>query len=182
MARSADAIAAENPTTARAAARTSSADVGADRADAAAALGDDVLDHLRDQAAHQFVRHAASDRGRGTGRAISRRNPPSSGSAVEIVESKQPGAQAVVDVVRVVGDVVGDRARPAPRRRRWLQSARSLRGVVVGDPARHAVLAIAADRRAVGVGQRAVVLDQALQRFPGEVQPVEAGIAPLQWR
>ena len=30
------------------------------------------------------------------------------------------------------------------------------------------------------VAQRAVVLDQALQRLPGQIEAVEAGIAPLQ--
>ena len=32
------------------------------------------------------------------------------------------------------------------------------------------------------VGERAVVLDQAFERFPGQVEPVEIGIAPLQRR
>ena len=32
---------------------------------------------------------------------------------------------------------------------------------------------IAAERRAVAIGERTVVLDQAFQRLPGEVQPVE---------
>ena len=52
--------------------------------------------------------------------------------------------------------------------------------VVFEDRARHAARRVARDRLPVGVEQRAVVLDQALQRLPGQVQPVELGIAPLQ--
>ena len=40
--------------------------------------------------------------------------------------------------------------------------------------------AIALDRPAGAVGERAVVLDQAFQRLPGEIEPVEVGVAPLQ--
>ena len=42
------------------------------------------------------------------------------------------------------------------------------------------MLAVAADRRAGSLGQRAVVLDDAFQRFPGQVEPVEFGVAMLQ--
>ena len=40
--------------------------------------------------------------------------------------------------------------------------------------------AIAANRRPVAIGERTVVLDHAFQRLPGEVEPVEGGIAALQ--
>ena len=40
--------------------------------------------------------------------------------------------------------------------------------------------AIAADRLAVPVGQRAVMFDQPFQGFPGQVEPVEARVAALQ--
>ena len=36
--------------------------------------------------------------------------------------------------------------------------------------------------RRIRAGERAIVLDQAFQRFPGQVQPVKLGIAPLQPR
>lgn len=42
------------------------------------------------------------------------------------------------------------------------------------------MLAIRPDRGAVAFGQWAVVLDDSLQRFPGQVEPVEFGIAVLQ--
>ena len=97
----------------------------------------------------------------------------------EIVEREQVGAQPVVDVVGVVGDVVGDRgdlrlgAGEAPQ-------LEVLQAAIVEDRLRHAVLAIAPDRLAVAVGQRAVVLDQPFQRLPGEIEPVEGGVAPLE--
>jgi hypothetical protein len=44
------------------------------------------------------------------------------------------------------------------------------------------VVAIAPDGDALAFGQRAVVLDDAFQRLPGQVEPVEIGIAMLQRR
>ena len=59
MARSAFAMAAENPTTGRPASRTSSAELRLELDDAAATLRDHVLDHPGDQAADHLVRAAA---------------------------------------------------------------------------------------------------------------------------
>jgi hypothetical protein len=84
----------------------------------------------------------------------------------EILDGEQPGAQPVVEVVGVVGDVVGE--------------CRHLRlGGGVGVQVELVALVVLGDvgRRAA---QRAVVLGQALERFPGEVQPVEGGVAGLQ--
>ena len=55
-----------------------------------------------------------------------------------------------------------------------------MRARIVSDRARHAARAIALDRVPGAVGQRAVVLDQPFQRLPGEVEPVEVGVAALQ--
>ena len=87
---------------------------------------------------------------------------------------KQPGPQAVVDVMGVVGDVVGD------RRALRLQAGETVefkvvQGRIIEDRLRHRAL----QSRAFRVGQRAIVLDQPLQRLPGQVQPVELGIAAL---
>ena len=63
----------------------------------------------------------------------------------EIVEREQVGAQPVVDVVGVIGDVVGDRgdlrlgAGEAPQ-------LEVLQPAVVEDRLRHAALAVAPDR------------------------------------
>ncbi len=42
------------------------------------------------------------------------------------------------------------------------------------------MLAVTRQRRSGAVGERAIVLDQPFQRFPGQVQAVEIGIAALQ--
>src|SRR5258708_6746619 len=52
--------------------------------------------------------------------------------------------------------------------------------VVVRYAYGNAVVAVASDRGAAWYGQRAIVLDDALQRFPGQVEPVEFGIAMFQ--
>ena len=99
----------------------------------------------------------------------------------QFVDVKNIGAQPVVDVVGIVGNIVGDSAalrlgaRIAPQPQ--IVAVRILR-----DGARQAALAVARSGVAVAVGQRPVVLDQAFQRLPGEVEPVELGIAPLQRR
>ena len=57
-----------------------------------------------------------------------------------------------------------------------------LRAAIIEDGRRNAVTPIALKRRAGAVGERTIVLDQALERFPGQVQAVECWIAPLQHR
>ena len=100
---------------------------------------------------------------------------------LEIIDAKQAGAQAIVDVVGVIGDIVGEggglrlQRSVAPQlqieffveTRRYRREYR-FRGMARPGP--------------VPPGQRTVMLDDALQRFPGQVQPVELGIAVLQRR
>ena len=90
----------------------------------------------------------------------------------EVGDDEQPGAQPVVEVVVVVGDVVGE------CRDLRLGSGESVEGermaaVVFGDRRRHR----AVDPRAT---QRAVVLDRAFERFPGQVKAVELGVMALE--
>ena len=90
------------------------------------------------------------------------------------------GAQAVVDVVGIVGDVVGNggdlrlRAGEAPELEILM---------LLIKPDRPAECR-ARDSGRSGVPSRAcertVVLDQAFERLPGQVEAVEAGIAPLE--
>ena len=70
---------------------------------------DHVLDHAGDLAAHQLVAGAHGVEAGIARRARSRRMPAGQRTVVQHVERQQAGAQAVVDVMRVVGDVVGDR-------------------------------------------------------------------------
>ena len=96
----------------------------------------------------------------------------------EIVEREQFGAQPVVDVVGVVGDVVGDRGRlrlgPGVAPQHEIGSGRFER-----QRRRQSALSVAADRALAAIGERAVVLDQAFEGFPREIEPVELRVAPL---
>ncbi len=105
---------------------------------------------------------------------------PTIGDCGDVVERKQVGAQAVVDVMGVVGDVVGERGHLRFRAGKGPQlQILDLR--VSENRRRHAALGVAADRATCAVGERAIVLDQALQRLPGQIEPVEGGIAALQF-
>ena len=111
MSRSAASIAAEWPTSARPAAATASGLVDLRFGDPPAALADRVLDEAGDDAPGQFVDrarlleagmevvdlpHQAVDEGNG---------------GAKLGEREQARAQAVVDVVGVIGDIVSDRRR-----------------------------------------------------------------------
>ena len=91
------------------------------------------------------------------------------------VERQQSGTQAVVYVMGVVGDVVGYRGalRLQPGMAVELEIEQPGK---VADGLRH----LPFQPFARGVGQRPVVLDQSLQRLPGQVQSVKLGIAAFE--
>ncbi len=124
----------------------------------------DVLDAAGDEAPLHLVRlPAAADVGPAAQHVPHERTDE--GDIDEVGGSEQAGAQRVVDVVGVVGDVVGDRG-----------GLRLEAGVGLG----HQVGAgadVVEGRRA---DDRAVVLEDALEGLPAEVQPVMLGVAVLE--
>ena len=68
--------------------------------------------------------------------------------------------------MRVIGDVVGDRRRLRLEAGEIVE-IEALAAVVGEDRLGHAARAPARQRRALGVDQRAVVLDEALRASPG---------------
>ena len=97
----------------------------------------------------------------------------------QAVEIEQPGAQPIVDVMGVVGDVVGN-GRGLRLGAGMSRELQVLASAVFQDRARHAARSVAGDRLAGDVEQRPIVLDEALQRLPRQVQSVEIGIALFQ--
>ena len=91
----------------------------------------------------------------------------------EIAECKKPGAQSVIEIVGVVGDVVGNRRALGFQRGVALQIKVKLR-VELGDRQRQRFSA--AER----AGKRTIVLDQPFQRLPAQIETVEFGIAVFQ--
>src|SRR5215210_4429915 len=79
----------------------------------------------------------------------------------------------------VIGYVVGD-GRDLRFQRGKAPKFQIVAGVVVGNSNGDALVAIASGSRTVASGQGSVVLDDALERFPGQVQAIEFGIAMLQ--
>ena len=94
-------------------------------------------------------------------------------------EIEQTRPQAVVDVVGVVGDVVGDRRRLRLEARVGGEAER-LNSIVFEDRRRHAARPVALGRRAGGGEERAVVLDEPGEGRLGEIEAVEFGVAALE--
>ncbi len=98
----------------------------------------------------------------------------------EVGDAEETGPQPVIDVVIVVGDVVGDRSGLRFRARPAGELEVLAAGRIGGDGRRHRTGAgLGAGPRA---GQGAVVLGHPFQALPGQVDPVELGIAALQLR
>ena len=83
----------------------------------------------------------------------------------EVAQREKTGAQGIVDIMRVVGDVVGD--------------GRSLR-FEAGERAGQKVGAGRDVRGRAGIGERTIVLEDALERLPAQIEPVMLGVAVLE--
>src|SRR5271163_4478695 len=90
----------------------------------------------------------------------------------DIVQAEQARAQAIVDVVRVIGDVVGDRGRLRLEARESMELERMAPDIIENGEG-NAAFAIALERPTLGADQGAVVLDQTLERLLAEIEPVE---------
>ncbi len=95
----------------------------------------------------------------------------------EVAEVEQSRAQAIVDIMGIVGDIVRNRRCLRLGAGETAQFQR-ISGVKFEDGEGHAAFAIFLD--GIWAGQRAVVLDQTFECFPGQIQPVETSIPPLQ--
>ena len=108
-------------------------------------------------------------------------NITSERKAGEIIECEQAGTQAVINIVGIISDVVGNgrRLRLGTCKTPELQV---LAFIVFGDFAGNSVFGIANGRPSGAVDQRSVVLDQPFERFPRQIKAVEGRVAPLQPR
>jgi hypothetical protein len=143
-------------------------------------LGDDIGNHRRYQPAHELGAHPIRRKPRIFG-ANGVEGGAEQGRLGELAEVDETSAHAVVDVVCVVGDVVGDG--------RSLGLWSSVGGEPEVMPARvfrnrerQALCRVSPHRVSCGIGQRPVVLDESLEGFPGQVQSVEARVASLEER
>ncbi len=101
------------------------------------------------------------------------------GDRSDRIEIEKARAQPIVDVVRVIGDVVGDRRRLRLEAGEFGQRE-ALAPVIGPDRLGHAALAVALERAALGVHERAVVLDEPLDRLLRQIEAVEIGVAALE--
>ena len=119
------------------------------RLQAARGFGDDVLDHLGDQPAAQFMHHTIGLELRVLSVSIFE-DAGDQRDAGELLEGKKPGPQPVIDVMGIIGDVVGDGgdlsfgAGKAPELQ--VLEPRIVRPAVRPDRMRQPALAIVSDR------------------------------------
>jgi len=99
----------------------------------------------------------------------------------KLVERNHFRAQPVVDVVRVIGDVVGNGAN-LRLRARISRELEVLELAIVRNGAGDAVGGVAGSRPPGLVEQRTVVLCKPFQHFPTEVEAIEGGVAALEPR
>ncbi|MDF2799961.1 MAG: hypothetical protein K0R85_2705 [Devosia sp.] len=101
---------------------------------------------------------------------------PNQRHGFECIEGQQARAQGVVDVVGVVGNVVSDGRRLGFERGEGGQ-AQIGAGRQIIEASGQALKRIFAKGGAIGIDEGAVVLEDALKGFPGEIEPVMLSIA-----
>src|SRR3984957_9905897 len=147
--------------------------------DPPAAFADRVLNEPGNEATGQFVNRprrleAGMERVDLRHQAIDIRN-----GGAKLGKREQTSAEAIVDVMRVISDIISDRSRLGFEARMKAE-LKTLHCIVAEDGGGNALRLVPLSRRARGVKQRAVVLDEPGQRRPGEVEAVELGVMPLE--
>ena len=130
----------------------------------------------RDLPAHQLVAGAHGIQPRVAARAPRQGSPPDSGTSSSMSSDEQPGAQAVVDVMGVVGDVVGDRR--ALRLEAGEAVELEIEQLVEVEDGLAAPGPLAGS--ACGPVSGPLCLTRPSSVSQRQVEPVELGIAPLQ--
>ncbi len=97
----------------------------------------------------------------------------------KLPKGEQFGSKTVVYVMGIIGDIVGDGARLRFQAGEAVERE-VVAAAIIGDFGRNALAAVGGRRPALPIEQRAVVLDEPLQRLPGEIEAVEGGVAFLQ--
>ena len=95
------------------------------------------------------------------------------------LDVEKSGPQAVVDVMSVIGDIVGDGGGLGLAAGMGRQFE-VLPGVVFEDRQRHSARRIAQGRIARRIEKRAIMLDQPLEGFPSEIEAIVIRIATLE--
>ena len=124
--------------------------------DSALCFCDQIIDHRADLRPHQLADQPI----RRDLRIARKGSIPAAfdeGQGEQLIEAQQPGAQAIIDIVIVIGDIVRDRRDLRLQRGSFGQRQRK-GGISLGQ-------------RPAGMPHRAVVLGQPFQRFPCQIEP-----------
>jgi hypothetical protein len=134
-----------------------------------------VFDEARDDAPDQFMDDAHPLQPGMTRRDIVQQ-VPQEGNLAQVFEVEQTGAQPVVDVMGVIGDIVGERRALRLGRGEQLKLKRKNCVEFIDFEWNISIIVMSRMRSA----QRAIMFDQPFQRLVAQVEPVPAGVAPLQ--
>ncbi len=142
-----------------------------------AAFCDRILDKTGDQPAHNFVNETRRLKA-GVKHVDLAADLAQKIDLANIGDRNQPGAQTVVDIVGVIGDVVG-------QRRRLRFGAGEAGEVEIGNRAKfqkrggQPARGVAGDGSAILLQQRPIMLDKTFQGLDRKIEAVEGGITAL---
>ena len=148
------------------------------RGDPPAALRDGILDKIGDEPAHKLMNGTNGLEAR-----IKRRDLAANATQkidlANLRKIDEPGAQAIVDIMRIIGDVVGE------RRRLCLGAGKTreveiLDGIIFEDRRGKSAFGIARGDLSIGLQKRSVVFDEPFQCLPSQIEPVEGGVAAFE--
>ena len=148
------------------------------RFDPPPALSDRILDKKRDQPAHEFMN--------GTDRfetRIKRRdlaaNVTEKIDLATLRKIDEARAQGVVEVMRVIGDAVGE-CRGLCLGAGEMRKFEIMNRIIFKDSRGKSAFRIMRGHSAIGLHKRAVMFDEPFQRLPSQIESIEGGVAAFE--
>src|SRR5271166_537732 len=146
---------------------------------APSALADCILDEAGDHPSRKFVNDAGLLELRMEVLDFAEDLLDEGNRGADLGQTEEAGAQAVVDVVRIIGDVVGDRGR-LPLEARLQAEVQRLQPIVAEDGGRDSVLPVTTGWLAGAVDQWSIVFDESGEGRLRQIEAVEVRITTLE--
>ena len=142
------------------------------------ALGDRVLDKKRDQPAHELMNGPDRFEAR-----IKRRDLAAHAAQkidlANLGKIDEARAQGVVEVMRVIGDAVGER-RGLCLGGSEMREFEIMNGIIFKDRRGKSAFRVTRGRAAIGLQKRSVMFDEPFQRLPSQIESIEGRVAAFE--